>query len=46
MNLVRSLITLTLFLSFIALWIWAWRSDRHTDFAAAARLPLEGDHER
>lgn len=43
MNLIRSLITVTLFISFIALWAWAWRTERRTDFAAAARLPLADD---
>jgi cytochrome c oxidase cbb3-type subunit IV len=45
MTLIRSLITVSLFLCFIALWVWAWRSERRTDFTAAARLPLEGDGE-
>lgn len=41
MTVIRSLITVSLFLCFIALWVWAWRSERRTDFAAAARLPLD-----
>jgi cytochrome c oxidase cbb3-type subunit IV len=45
MNLIRTLITVSLFLAFIALWIWAWRRERHTDFADAARLPLEAEHD-
>jgi len=39
----RGLLTLALFLSFAALWMWAWRKDRQPDFAAAARLPLIED---
>jgi cytochrome c oxidase cbb3-type subunit 4 len=41
MNIVRSVLTVCLFVAFIALWVWAWRSERHDEFAAAARLPLE-----
>jgi cbb3-type cytochrome oxidase subunit 3 len=41
MNLLRSLVTISLLVSFIALWIWAWRAERRADFAAAARLALE-----
>ena len=40
-GLIRGLITLALFCSFIALWIWAWSSKRRTDFDAAAQLPLQ-----
>jgi cytochrome c oxidase cbb3-type subunit IV len=40
---VRSLITVTLFTAFIALWFWAWRSERREDYDAAARMPLEDD---
>jgi cbb3-type cytochrome oxidase maturation protein len=43
MNLIRTLITVGLFIAFIGLWVWAWRAGRHADFAAAARLPLETD---
>ena len=43
MTIVRSLITVSLFVSFLCLWFWAWRSERREDFAAAARLPLEND---
>jgi cytochrome c oxidase cbb3-type subunit IV len=39
----RSLLTLTLFVSFIALWIWAWSAQRRSDFTAAASLPLHDD---
>lgn len=43
MTIFRSLVTITLFASFVMLWFWAWRSERREDFAAAARLPLEDD---
>jgi|JRYE01.1.fsa_nt_gb cytochrome c oxidase cbb3-type subunit 4 len=43
MTIIRSLIAVTLFVAFIALWIWAWRSERRADFDAAARMPLEDD---
>ncbi|HEY8538951.1 MAG TPA: cbb3-type cytochrome c oxidase subunit 3 [Steroidobacteraceae bacterium] len=43
MTIVRSLITVVLFVAFVALWVWAWRKERQEDFAAAARLPLEDD---
>jgi len=43
MTFIRSLITVSLFLAFIGLWIWAWRAERHADFADAARIPLEPD---
>lgn len=40
-GLIRGLITLALFSSFIALWIWAWSSKRKQEFDAAAQLPLQ-----
>jgi cbb3-type cytochrome oxidase subunit 3 len=43
MTIVRSLLTVSLFVSFILLWYWTWRKERHEAFAAAARLPLEDD---
>ena len=43
MTFVRSLITVVLLVAFIALWFWAWRKERHDDFAMAARLPLEDE---
>lgn len=42
-GLIRGLITVTLFVAFIALWYWAWSKNRQADFDAAARLPLEDD---
>lgn len=47
LGLVRSFLTLTLFVSFVALWIWAWSARRRDDFDAAARLALHDEsHER
>jgi cytochrome c oxidase cbb3-type subunit IV len=43
MTLFRSLITVTLFVAFLALWYWTWRSERREDFDAAARLPLDDE---
>jgi cytochrome c oxidase cbb3-type subunit 4 len=43
LGLVRAFITLTLFIAFIALWIWAWSARRRDDFDAAARAPLMDD---
>jgi cbb3-type cytochrome oxidase subunit 3 len=43
MTIFRSLITVSLFVSFLCLWFWAWRSERCEDFNAAANLPLEDD---
>jgi cbb3-type cytochrome oxidase subunit 3 len=43
MTIFRSLVTVTLFVSFVMLWFWAWRSERREDFAAAARSPLEDE---
>lgn len=42
-GLVRGLLTAILFAAFIALWFWAWSSERRQDFAAAAQLPLEDE---
>lgn len=43
MTIFRSLITVSLFVSFLCLWFWAWRSERREDFAAAAQLPLDDE---
>jgi cytochrome c oxidase cbb3-type subunit 4 len=40
-GLVRSLLTLALFLAFMTLWVWAWNKNRKPDFDRMARLPLE-----
>jgi cbb3-type cytochrome oxidase subunit 3 len=41
MSLVRGVITLTLFVLFVRLTIWAWSARRKPLFDAMARLPLE-----
>jgi cytochrome c oxidase cbb3-type subunit 4 len=43
MGLVRGVLTAILFAAFVALWFWAWSSERRQDFAAAAQLPLEDE---
>jgi cbb3-type cytochrome oxidase subunit 3 len=42
-DLMSSAVTVTWFIAFIALCLWAWSKRRHADFAAAERLPLEED---
>jgi cbb3-type cytochrome oxidase subunit 3 len=43
MTIIRSLISVTLFISFIVLWFWTWRAEHRERFAEAARLPLEDE---
>ena len=43
MTVFRSLITVSLFVSFLMLWFWAWRAERREEFDSAARLPLEDE---
>ena len=43
LDMMRALVTLALFVLFVALCVWAWSDRRRDDFAAAARLPF--DHE-
>ena len=40
---VRGLITLALFVAFVALVLWAWSKRRKADFDQLARMPLEDD---
>jgi cytochrome c oxidase cbb3-type subunit 4 len=42
-GLVRGMITLSLLLLFIGLFIWAWSSRRKDLFERMAKLPLEDD---
>jgi cytochrome c oxidase cbb3-type subunit 4 len=42
-DLFRGLVTLVLFLLFIALILWAWSDRRRADFEAAARLAVDDD---
>ena len=37
--------TLTLFIVFVAIVLWAWSSRRKQDFEEAAALPLEDDRD-
>jgi cytochrome c oxidase cbb3-type subunit 4 len=41
----RSLITVASFLSFIAIFLWAYSGRRAAEFEAAARLPLDDEME-
>jgi cytochrome c oxidase cbb3-type subunit 4 len=41
LNFVRSLVTVALFVLFVALCVWAWSDRRRDEFAAAARLPFD-----
>lgn len=41
----RGLLTATLFIAFVALWIWAWSKHRRADFEAASRLPFTDETE-
>lgn len=45
LNLVRSAVTVTLFVLFIVLCLWAWSGGRRAEFDAAARLPFEDGDE-
>jgi cytochrome c oxidase cbb3-type subunit IV len=36
-----ALVTLVWFVAFIGLWLWAWSRRRASDYAAAARMPLD-----
>lgn len=42
-NTFRIIIMLTLFVSFIGVWVWAWSKKRKPAFDEASRLPLEED---
>jgi cytochrome c oxidase cbb3-type subunit 4 len=43
MGTARGLVTLALFISFIAIAVWAYSSRRKKDFDEAARLPLDDE---
>ncbi|HYM41165.1 MAG TPA: cbb3-type cytochrome c oxidase subunit 3 [Steroidobacteraceae bacterium] len=40
-RLLSSVVTVVWFVSFIALWLWAWSGRRTRDYEAAARLPFD-----
>lgn len=42
-NLLRSLVTLFAFITFLAIIVWAWSGRRKADFEQAARIPLDDD---
>jgi len=42
-NIVRSILTVVIFVAFIAIWVWAWSKKRKVEFDEAANLPFEGD---
>jgi cytochrome c oxidase cbb3-type subunit 4 len=44
-NLLRGLVTLALFVLFVALCLWAWSDRRRADFDAAAHLPFAEDEQ-
>ncbi|HVR48935.1 MAG TPA: CcoQ/FixQ family Cbb3-type cytochrome c oxidase assembly chaperone [Pseudorhodoferax sp.] len=42
-NFLRSLATVALFVTFIAIWAWAWSGRNKAAFDEAAQLPFEQD---
>lgn len=42
-NVLRSIVTVVLFVLFIALIIWAWSKDRKQEFEEAANIPFQGN---
>jgi cytochrome c oxidase cbb3-type subunit IV len=45
-NILRSLVTAFSFVLFIAIFVWAYRPARKTDFDEAAQLPFSADQEQ
>lgn len=43
MGLIRSIVTVAAFVTFVGIVIWAWSGARRERFEAAAQLPLEAD---
>lgn len=43
MGIVRGLITIMVLVLFVGIWAWSWSRKRHTEFDAAARMPLDDD---
>lgn len=39
----RIIATLSAFVTFVGIWIWAWSKRNKNDFDEAARLPFEGE---
>jgi len=42
-NLLRSIVTVVMFVFFIGVTIWAWSARNRESFDDAARLPFEGE---
>ena len=42
-GIVRGLITVTLLVLFIGLWVYSWSKKRNQEYEAASQLPLEDD---
>ncbi|MBV1951547.1 MAG: cbb3-type cytochrome c oxidase subunit 3 [Cycloclasticus sp.] len=42
-NILRSIVTVALFILFIGIAVWAWGKGRKKEFDEAANLPFEGD---
>lgn len=42
-NIVRSILTVVIFVAFIAIWVWAWSKKRKVEFDEAANIPFVGD---
>jgi len=43
-NVFRGVILITLMISFVGLWVWAWSRKRKPAFHEASLLPLEEDN--
>ena len=43
-NVFRAVILITLLISFVGLWVWAWSRKRKPAFHEASMLPLEEDN--
>jgi cytochrome c oxidase cbb3-type subunit 4 len=41
LNVIRSIVTVTLFVLFVLLCLYAWSGKRRAEFDAAARLPFD-----
>jgi cytochrome c oxidase cbb3-type subunit 4 len=41
LTIVRSAVTVALFVLFVVLWVWAWSARRRDEFARAAMLPFD-----
>ena len=43
LNTIRAVVTVTLFVLFVLLWISAWSKGRRAEYTAAALIPLQDD---